>query len=318
MKIKELYQRAIVEGIKADIRGDSGIKKLLAETDARFQALSGRDKELFDRETLSNPFADSRIIHGDPETEIKSLIAGIDVEGAEMLTAHTLRSRGERIDMVMAHHPEGKAYANFYEVMDLQVDAYFNEGISISAAQDFLSERKSQVARRVHAANHQRTADVARLIDLPLMCLHTPCDNLAFQFVNDLVSDKKPETLGKIIELLMNVPEYDHAARINNPPMIVSGAKDSRVSRVHLEFTGGTQGPQDIYSHLAQKGVDTIIAMHQSEDHYKKCKEFHINVIFASHIASDSLGVNLMLDHLEKSAGTLEIKEFGGFHRVKR
>jgi hypothetical protein len=30
------------------------------------------------------------------------------------------------------------------------------------------------------------------------------------------------------------------------------------------------------------------------------------------------LGFNLMLDHLEKCAGFLEIKEFGGFHRAKR
>jgi len=57
--------------------------------------------------------------------------------------------------------------------------------------------------------------------------------------------------------------------------------------------------------------------MHQSEEHFKKCKEFNINVIFASHIASDNLGINLMLDYLESKDG-LKVYEFSGFRRFKR
>jgi len=84
-----------------------------------------------------------------------------------------------------------------------------------------------------------------------------------------------------------------------------------------LEFTGGTEGPKEIYEKLSTKGVDTIIAMHQSEEHFKKCKEANINVIFASHIASDNIGINIMLDHLENKE-KFTIYEFSGFRRFKR
>ena len=86
---------------------------------------------------------------------------------------------------------------------------------------------------------------------------------------------------------------------------------------MHVEFTGGTEGPKGIYDKLANAGVDTIIAMHQSEEHVKKCKEFNINVIVASHIASDNIGMNIMLDHL-LTKGKFKVYEFSGFKRVKR
>jgi putative NIF3 family GTP cyclohydrolase 1 type 2 len=147
--------------------------------------------------------------------------------------------------------------------------------------------------------------------------MHTPCDNLAYQFVNNLVLKEKPRTMGKIMDLLLAIPEYRDAAKNNNPPMIALGSKETRVNRIQVEFTGGTEGPAEIYEKLAAAGVDTVIAMHQSEEHYKKCKEHNINVVFASHIASDNLGVNLMIDHLE-SKSSLKIYEFSGFRRFPR
>jgi putative NIF3 family GTP cyclohydrolase 1 type 2 len=218
------------------------------------------------------------------------------------------------IDLAVSHHPAGRAYAKFYEVMDLQVDAYAQEGIAVSVCENLLMERKSQVERRIHAANHQRAVDVAKWLKINLLCMHTPCDNLAYQYLRKIFDKEKPSTLGKIFDLLLEIPEYKNSAKDNNPPFIEIGHRNSRVNRIHLEFTGGTEGPQDIYNKLSAKGVDTIVAMHQSEEHFKKCKEASINVIIASHIASDNLGINLMLDYLE-SKEKFKIYEFSGFRR---
>lgn len=147
--------------------------------------------------------------------------------------------------------------------------------------------------------------------------MHTPCDNLAYQFISNLMKKEKPQTMGKIMDLLLALPEYRDSAKNNNPPMIALGSKETRVNRIQVEFTGGTEGPSQIYERLSAAGVDTIISMHQSEEHYKKCKDHNINVIFASHIASDNLGVNIMLDHLE-TKGSLKIHEFSGFRRFSR
>jgi len=316
MKLKDIYQYVIKKGIEADIRDKKEIESLLKRRENDYQNLSKREKEFFDLDSLFNPFSDTRIIHGDPQEKIKSMIVGIDVDGQELLFVERLKEKGTNIDLVISHHPLGRAYANFYEVMDLQVDAFVKKGISLSLAENLLGERKRQVERRVHSANHQRSVDIAKWLNINLLCIHTPADNLAYQYIKKLLEKNKPCNLNDILEILYGIAEYKEAANQNNPPKIVIGNKNSHCRKVHLEFTGGTEGPQNIYKNLSSSGIDTIVAMHQSEEHFKKCREANINVIFAPHIASDNLGMNLMLDHLE-SKGKFKIYEFSGFRRFK-
>jgi len=317
MKLKNLYQEIVKKGIEADVRNSKEIEALLKKNKKNFDRLDKKGKELFDQDGLFNPFADTRILNGDLTKNIKSMIVGIDVDGGELVLVDRLREKGEKIDLVVSHHPQGRAYARFYDVMDLQIDVFAKEGIALGVCEKLLQERKSQVARRVSSANHARSVDIARLLNIDFICAHTPCDNLAYQHLRKTMDKIKPASLGTIIDILQTIPEYIDAAKNNNPPQMVVGNKNSRCKNIHLEFTGGTEGPKGIYKELAARGVDTIIAMHQSEEHFKKCKEANINVIFASHIASDSLGINIMLDYIE-SKEKIKIYEFSGFRRFKR
>ena len=97
--------------------------------------------------------------------------------------------------------------------------------------------------------------------------------------------------------------------------MIGDPKKDA--GKVFVDMTGGTEGPKKIFPRLSQAGVGTIVAMHLSEEHFKHAKDEHINVVIAGHIASDTLGLNLLLDEIEKS-GKLNIIPCSGFIRVKR
>jgi hypothetical protein len=56
--------------------------------------------------------------------------------------------------------------------------------------------------------------------------------------------------------------------------------------------------------------------MHQSEEHRKSAEKAYINVVIAGHISSDSIGMNLILDNLEKKG--LKIIPFGGLTRFSR
>jgi hypothetical protein len=56
--------------------------------------------------------------------------------------------------------------------------------------------------------------------------------------------------------------------------------------------------------------------MHQSEEHRKAAEEANINVVVAGHISSDSLGMNIILDELEKKG--MEIVPYGGLIRINR
>jgi putative NIF3 family GTP cyclohydrolase 1 type 2 len=49
----------------------------------------------------------------------------------------------------------------------------------------------------------------------------------------------------------------------------------------------------------------------------KKAKEEHMNVVIAGHIASDNVGLNIMLDGLEKK-GKFRILTCSGFKRFSR
>jgi hypothetical protein len=107
MKLKDLYFKAIDIGLRNDLRPKEEIDRLLQEEKERYEKLSEKEKENFDRDRFFNPYADSRLLVGDPETEIKRAIAGIDMEVAEILLAYILnQERRERFDLVIAHHPE--------------------------------------------------------------------------------------------------------------------------------------------------------------------------------------------------------------------
>ena len=42
-----------------------------------------------------NPYADTRILYGDPDTEVSSILVGIDLEVGEVLLADRLREKGQ-------------------------------------------------------------------------------------------------------------------------------------------------------------------------------------------------------------------------------
>ena len=81
-------------------------------------------------------------------------------------------------------------------------------------------------------------------------------------------------------------------------------------------MTGGTGGSKDAYEKLSQAGVSTVVGMHMSEDHRKEAEKHHINVLIAGHISSDSLGLNLLFDHVLKNK--VELVPCSGFNRVTK
>jgi putative NIF3 family GTP cyclohydrolase 1 type 2 len=132
-----------------------------------------------------------------------------------------------------------------------------------------------------------------------------------------MMDNKKPDTLGDIIEILNGIPEYKEASMNGAPPRIIRGSSSSKSGKIFVDMTGGTEGSKGIFSRLSQAGISTIVCMHLSEDHFKKAKEEHMNVIIAGHIASDNIGLNIMLDEIEKKA-KLKIVACSGFRRFPR
>jgi putative NIF3 family GTP cyclohydrolase 1 type 2 len=180
-----------------------------------------------------------------------------------------------------------------------------------------MQERIDEVERRLLPVNHTKTLDAARLLDIPLLCAHTPADNQVASFLQRLIAKKRPDTVGEILELLKAIPEYQQAMRNNAGPKIIHGSGASRCGKVFVDMTGGTEGAKDIFKNLAQAGVGTIVGMHLSEDHLKQAKKAWVNVIIAGHISSDTLGLNLLIDGIEKKQ-PFQIVDCSGFTRIRR
>ncbi|RJR31189.1 NGG1p interacting factor NIF3 [Candidatus Parcubacteria bacterium] len=313
MNIKQIYELAIKMGIEADLRGQKTVSKLLRRAKEKYEKLNKEQKAEFDIEKLSNPFADTRIVFGNPGKEIKKILVGIDIGPDEILLADRLGG----FDMVLSHHPVGKALADLHDVMHLQAQVLAGYGVPINIAEGLMQERISEVARGIAAANHQRSVDVAKLLGIPLMCVHTPTDNMAAGFLQGVLNKEKPETVGDIIKMLKGIEEYSTAQKLNAGPKIWVGHDEASAGKIVLtEITGGTEGAKDIYEKMAQAGIGTVIGMHMDEERKKKAQEAHINVVIAGHISSDSLGMNQFLDVLEKKG--IQIVACSGLIRVNR
>jgi putative NIF3 family GTP cyclohydrolase 1 type 2 len=316
MKLREIYEQAVRLGIEADVRGEAEIKRLLEQNQKEYQDLKEEDKPFYDQDRLFNPFGDTRVLHGDGEREIKTVLAGIDMEVGEVLLADRLREKGRGIDLIIAHHPEGKALAALHEVMHLQEDMLYSLGVPINVAEGVMASRISEVQRGIMPLNHNRAVNAAQILDLPLMCVHTPADNLVVRYLDQLFAEKQPFTVGEVVAALKTVPEYNEARKIKAGPEITVGSEKRRAGKIYVDMTGGTSGSEAVYEKLAAAGVGTVIGMHMPEKHRTEAEKHHLNVIIAGHIASDSLGLNLFLDSLEKQG--LEIIPCSGLIRVHR
>ena len=314
MKIQEIYNLAINKAIEADFREKDGVQRFLERKRKKYEKLSEEEKKDFDRESLKNPYLDSRILNISEDKEIKRVLIGIDVDPAEILLAKEIGN----IDLIISHHPLGKGLAHLSDVMELQCDVLNQYGVPINIVEGLMKERISEVARGVNSANHQRTVDTAKLLGFNLICLHTVLDNLAARFLKEKV--EKEDSLMRIedlLSLLKGIPEYKEAMKIGAGPKIFVGKEENRCGKIAItELTGGTEGSPKLYEKMAIAGIGTIIGMHMSEEHKKEAESAHINVVIAGHISSDSLGINLFLDELEKR--DIEIIPCSGLTRISR
>ena len=83
-----------------------------------------------------------------------------------------------------------------------------------------------------------------------------------------------------------------------------------------FDAEGGADEAKETFERMSHYGIGTIIGMHMSEEHRKDAEKNHINVVIAGHMSSDSLGMNLFLDELEKKG--VEVVPVSGLIRIKR
>jgi hypothetical protein len=315
MHLSDYYRLAVEEAKKVDPRTGRELDQFLHRARQVYERMSPGDQERYDTDALWNPYADSRVLF-DNDAEVVAALWGIDITPAEVLLADRLREKGRAVDAIIGHHPRGRAQAAAHMVVGIQEDLMNSWGVPITAAECIVAPRAYEVMCAMHSLNHAQTVDACRLLDMPFMCLHQPCDLLGQVYLQELMDNRAPDRLGDLLDLLAELPEYDQAIREANPPHILVGGRDRRAGRVAVKFAGGTSAPKEMYEQLARSGIGTVVCMHVPESHAEEARRNHINIVIASHMASDSLGCNLLADKFQEQG--LTIIPCSGYYRVER
>ena len=319
MKIYDAYRLAIETGMSKDPRPEEEVRKVLSDANEAYEKLEDDRKDLFDTERLWNPYTDSRfsaLAEESKDIDVNSVMWGIDIGTGEVLLADRLREKGRDISALVAHHPIGTARSRFPEVMSIQADMFHNAGMPINVAEGILKPRVDEVLRNVLGSNYNQAVDAAKLLSIPLFNVHSPADNMVQDYLEVLFSEKVPYRLSDITDTLLTEPEFRSAARCNDGPRIMVGSKDDRCGKVVFKMTGGTSGPKEMYQKLADAGVGTVVGMHFPESHYEEARKANVNLIISGHMASDSLGINLISDVWEREG--IEVIPCSGLIRCSR
>jgi hypothetical protein len=319
VKLREIYETAVRMGIEADPRGKAGVDEFLTRTKKRNESLPEHLKALVDPEELTNPFNDTRIYVGDPEAQVKTLIGGIDMNTGEVVLADRLRQKGTPIDAIYTHHPEGWGLTRLDSVMEVQADIWATLGVPIQAGEKFITERMDEVRRRLMPLNYDQAIDAARLLEIPFFSAHTPTDNLVVDYLKKWFAKKKPTLIEDVQKALLEIPEYRIAAQKGAGPYVGKSSPGARAGKIWVDMTGGTEGPKKVIEKLADGGVGTIVGMHMGEELREQAEKNNIHVVIAGHMSSDSLGINIFLDELERNGvKTIATSGLIRVHRDKR
>lgn len=317
MKLDEFMRKAVELGIEQDPRGKESIERLLKKRAEKYEKMDEEKKKEFDVEKLWNPFGDSTILN-DTGSDIKRIMVGIDIDTSELLLVDRLNEKNpdSPYNLVLAHHPVGKGLQDLWEVMDMQADMFAQHGVSITTGEGLMGPRAKEIQRLIYPRNSQKPVDAAKHLDISLACVHTVADNHVQRFLEKVVEEKEPETLEEILKILKEIPEFKEAVRHGSGPIVFAGAPEKRAGKIAVSMTGGTSPSKEAYKKMAVAGVGTVIEMHIPEESRKIAEENFMNIVISGHMASDSLGMNLLLDNFEKEG--VEISTCSGFIRVKR
>ncbi len=246
-----------------------------------------------------------------PGEKIKRVLAGIDMGTAELILAKQLG-----YDCVFRHHNLVPKLGHLGElVAEDHFKMMVRNGVPVNIAQKVMAERRREVEMMFHSANFAAVGQCAKLIGMPFIGLHTPADLLGERTVQTKVQAvydaKDTPTVGDLMDAIMTIREFSEAPD-GQRPVIWVGDRDSYAGKASVEFAGGLNAEMNELKANINAGVGTFICMAMDAAKVKALQEDNrCNVIVCGHIASDSIGMNMILDEWERVGG-IETTRIGG------
>jgi putative NIF3 family GTP cyclohydrolase 1 type 2 len=227
---------------------------------------------------------------------IKRVLVSIDVGTSELLLSRELGC-----DAVIAHHPAGgTAQLEGYKVFHRHVDQLIQAGVPKQAAEKAVATKFHQLEVQHHSRNYDQTTSAARRLRIPLMSIHSPCDEIGrkimIQAVKRLDSNAK---VSDMVSQLNRLPEYRNA---ETKIEVRLGSPKNGLGKLAISHAAYTNGGYDVAKAYFEHGVDTLSYIHVSDvDLTRLVDEKKGNLVVTGHIASDWLGLNRLIVDLERN-----------------
>ena len=238
--------------------------------------------------------ADSGIFR--PCHNVKRILLGIDIEKEDLLFA-----RDNGLDLVLAHHPIN--WANFLKVMDRHETLMIDAGVPKERARQGNLENRAfweEFVDPVHAEQMvNELCALAEELDLGLMNIHLPCDELGRRILQEHAEELAPSAhVSTLIERYASLPEIEAA---KEGVTLACGKTDVRLGGTVVIHAAGVNGGYPVANALFDSGIDTVVYIHlfSEEQGARLREESKGNLLVTGHYGSDSLGINPLVDELE-------------------
>jgi putative NIF3 family GTP cyclohydrolase 1 type 2 len=227
---------------------------------------------------------------------IRKVLFGIDAGVSELLLAKQLGC-----DAVIAHHPSGGTAAiNFHQVFKRHIQQMVAAGVPAKEAEKTVKKRLEQLEVEAHTRNYAQPVDVAKLLKMPYMNIHTPLDEVGRKIMSEQINSRIRED-SKVQEVVSALKELGEFKNAVTEIKIRLGKPENPAGKVVVSHGAGTNGGYEIAKTYFKHGVGTVVYIHISAGDLEKLKADGVgNLIVTGHIASDSLGINPLIKELKK------------------
>jgi putative NIF3 family GTP cyclohydrolase 1 type 2 len=224
---------------------------------------------------------------------IKKVLLTIDVTVAELILAKSIQC-----DAVIGHHPIGTAALNFHRVFDRHIDYMIEYKVPKDIAEHAVKKLKDKAELRAHATIYNNVVSAAKILKMPLLNIHQPCDEYMRKVILSKINSTRIERVADIVRSVEELPEYKNAdTRVE----VRYGSAKNEAGRWSLVVAAGTNGGFPIAKAYFDHGVSTVIYLHIDYNDLTKIYEEKLkgNLIVLGHLAGDSIGLNALADKLE-------------------
>ena len=307
MTLQEIYEKAIEVGLANDWRGKACIDGILE------RARNESSNPGFDPERLHNPYGDTRIVVGDPDTPVSHVLVGIDVWPSEVLLAGVMRNAGKPVDLCFSHHTTcvNRGMFNFADI--LLTHKYSLQEVGVPKEKyDPPVDKWIADPGNVWKLD---TINTARNLDIPLIVIHTPCDLIHVRRTRDLFRDMVDRPLAEIAGALNATEEF----RLNPyEEVVIHGDVEAKPGKVYNSVGAGWRPKVELFALACEAGIDTAVLVGGNLQEYLEVAAAHgVNIFQMPPNPNCIYGVNTLLDELER-VEPLTIYEAENFTRVRR